>query len=181
MMTNLTEVLVTALLAGIVGFILWFIQHLVANKREKERGRELLASRWGLALFELSEAISRSISYYELFMKGGISHGSLYFAESVASDYFKLNDNLTVAKEMNWMYAMLNQIQVNLHASKVTNEITRIKLGDTAEYAGAAAGFAKDHEENLISKFNFSLQERQKFCKEHKISLNTDINPLGDK
>ena len=173
----LVEILRTAVIAGLVGFLLWFIQDFVEKRRKLRSEREQFARVWGLALFELREAISRSLSFSEKFSNGSISLGVLYFAKTVASDYFKLNSRLSVAAEMHWLYAMLNQIQENLNTSRATNEVAR---GGPWIYAGAASGFAKDHKDGLIAKFNFCLKEWADFCNSHGINMALELEMLRD-
>lgn len=162
-----------ALLAGIVGFLLWLIQHWIEKRRVQRAEREQFAKVWGLALYELCEAIGRSLSFAEKFSGGSVSLGVLYFAKTVASDYFKAYSTLSVAEKMHWMYGMLNQVQENLATSRVHDE-ARTEGG--LVYTGAAAGFVKDHGPALVLKFNCCLIEWRTFCKKHKISIASDLD-----
>ena len=172
----LPEAFTTALFAGIVGFLLWFLQYCYAKRQAAKHDRERNAKVWALALIELREAISRSLSYLERFNKGVVSLGVLYFSKTVASDYFKSYSDLSVATDVHWMYALLNQVQENLQTSKVTDEITRHKNNNYPMfYAGAAAGFVETHKDALISKFNSCLREWHNFCKKHGIEMDIEL------
>lgn len=175
----LPEVFTTAIFAGLVGVLLWFLQYQLAKRHKKEEERKQIARVWGLALFELREAIDRSLTYFTKFSKGTLSLGVLYFSNTIASDYFKMHSNLTVASDMHWMYSILNQIQQNLHTSRITDEVTRNKnKGDPLTYASAASGFAKDYKYDLISKFNTCLKKWRDFCNKHNIPIDIELEML---
>lgn len=169
--TWLKKTIITAIIAGIVGFSLWLYQNWREGKQKARSEHEHFVKVWGLALFELREAISRSISYSDRLNKGEVSLGVLYFSKTLSSDYFKSSSDLSVASKMHWLYAMLNQIQENLRTSRLTDEVTRAKLGDTMYYAQAAAGFSSSHKDELISKFNYCLQALREFCIKQDITI----------
>ena len=175
----LSEVFITAVIAAIIGFFIWILQKYYEERKRKKADHEKYAKALGLALFELREAINRSISFADRFKNENFSFGVLYFSKTVASDFFKLYENLKVATEIQWLYALLNQIQNNLESSRLTNEYTRYcTSGSPMYYAGAAAGFADEYRDKLISKFNFCLRELEKYCKDNNIDLVFNLEML---
>jgi len=169
----LIVIIVSALVGSVFSIIIWKLQSRADKKQKEISEREQLAKVWGLALFELREAISRSLVYLERFDNNKVSLFVLFFSRTVSSDYFKLYSELPVASDMHWLYALLNQVQENLHTSRITDEITRNhKNKDPMIYAGAAADFVRTHKAGLISKFNSCLQEWNDFCKMHDIKIN---------
>jgi len=173
----MTDLIWPAVIAGLVGFLLWLIQHSIEKRRREQSEREQFAKVWGLALYELREAISRALSFGKKARDGQVSLGVLYFANTVASDYFRLYVNLSVAEKMHWIYAMLHQIQVNLTTSRHHAEAGP---GSPMVYTGAAAGFVKDHGVNLVSKFNFCLKEWQDYGSKYKVAMDVEIEKLEE-
>lgn len=182
-------IVITAILSGIIGYLLWRKQHKVESSERVENENIQYAKVWGLALFELREAISRSQSFLTNLNTGRWSLGVLYLSKTVESDYFKSHSKMSVtntslADDMHWMWGMLNQIQQNIQTSRLTDEARQAREAESKKqkyiplYAIAAAGFVESHEDTLVSKFNSCLREWRKLCEDNDIELNIELKEL---
>ena len=161
--------------AGVVSLIIWWFTDRSAKRRRRERDREHCVRVWGLALFELREAINRSISYSDRFRTDEASLGVLYFAKTVSSDYFKSYVSLSEAAEMHWLYGMLNQIQENVNTSRAIDEAN---CAGKSIYAGAASAFANEYEAPMVEKFNRCVDAWRNYCKKYDVAEEFAIEDL---